>query len=684
MPHDDDTPITESSENSGQLTEWERDFVREAKRRSLESLKSPNHTKWRKESIESFDFTAGGAFDDTGQWEADDIKEMKKHGRPVLTLNRVEPLVEGIVGAEVNNRQEATYIPRETGDKGVAHALNEVAKWAREGDVEEEESDAFRNAIICGMGWLVSTMEYDQDPDGKFTVVSTDPLGHLWDIDARRPNLTDARWLGYREEMTREKFKAMFPGKKGASNIFGESMSLTDDDTRAEQKNSDYDDPALQKSGETVTVPEKPQVLEYQCYKLEPSFRVLVPGKELSPPMGKKDFDAARKQAELVGMVVIKFGTPTDVDEDVTPVIRFIQQERRVYYRAFFSGDELIDEIQRNPWRNGFTMQPITGRRHRGRNIWYGVVRAMKDAQRMTNKFMSAAIHHYNSNPKGGMFHEEGAVNNPDDLAKNIAAPSPLVELNPGGLAKIQMINPAAPSAALDRLMQIVADLPPMITGISMEFIGLAGRDQAVGLEQTRKLATLSIVSPMFSSFRKYRKTSVRLLFDYMKDYFTVPTMTRVVSEISRPHVPQIKNSDTIKYDIHVDDAPLSPSIKSTVFSIFKDMLQFLPPELAQVYLPIFMEYSPLPQGLVQKMTSAFAESQKPDPMAEIGKLLEMRKLEAEGHSEKAGAEFTEAKTDTEHEKINVARESNAIKAIDSALNFFITKMQNQDAGSQS
>ena len=36
-----------------------------------------------------------------------------------------------------------------------------------EADAEDEESDAFRDTLICGMGWLENRLDHERDPDGK-------------------------------------------------------------------------------------------------------------------------------------------------------------------------------------------------------------------------------------------------------------------------------------------------------------------------------------------------------------------------------------------------------------------------------------------------------------------------------------------------------------------------------------
>lgn len=656
----------------------DRKFLVQARKDFLSSVKNRNHNAWRKEAEEDFEFVTGGDGYDSGQWSREDAERLKEENRPIITMNRLEPLVEGIVGAEVNNRQQVSYEAREAADKAVAQCGMEVAMWARDFDVQDEETDQFRNALICGMGWTVHAMNYQEDLDGRYTVISADPLGHVWDVDARRPNLSDARWIGYVETMGKEKFHALFPDEKGAGDVFGQKDFRGRDDDPAKY-NTDYDDPNIQ-DVEGYAEPDKIRVLEYQCSKMEPAYRVLDPSVgKLSPAMEPREFSQMKQAVEAQGAVMARFGTPVDMPEDLDQpapmVFRFLLQQRKVFYRAFITGNRLLGEVERSPWRNGFTRQCVTGRRDRRRNTWYGMVRAMKDPQRFTNKFMSAAIHHYNSNPKGGVFYEQDAVENAEDLRSQLAHPSPAIELAPGGLGKIQPIQPAQPSAALDRLIQIVSDMPPLVTGVSLEWLGVAGRDQPVGLEQTRKLATLSIVSPIFSSYKQYRKRSGRLLFDFIRDYFPISTIERVVSEEMQPMAKQLKQADTLKYDIHVDDAPLSPSIKATVFSVLKDMLQFLPPELAPVYLPIFLKNSPLPATLTTAVEAAM-QPKPPDPMQQTEKLLELRKMAAEGAAKEADAALKNAKAGNEEDKPQENQANRMMELIDGMLNYEQTRMQ--------
>ena len=104
----------QDAEGPSEQESLEREIDRWAKRDFTSSAKNPNHIRWRKEAENDFDFITGGAFDPgyedggSGQWWKEDVARLRQQNRPIITMNRTEPLIEGIVGAEVNNRTTRT------------------------------------------------------------------------------------------------------------------------------------------------------------------------------------------------------------------------------------------------------------------------------------------------------------------------------------------------------------------------------------------------------------------------------------------------------------------------------------------------------------------------------------------------------------------------------------------------
>src|SRR5262249_50679018 len=98
--------------------------------------------RWRRQAREDFQFRDGD------QWSPEDRRLLEEQGRPAIVFNRIGVLVDAVVGAEVGNRREVRYIPRESGDSLPNEVLTSAAEWFRDQcDAEDEESAAFKDAI---------------------------------------------------------------------------------------------------------------------------------------------------------------------------------------------------------------------------------------------------------------------------------------------------------------------------------------------------------------------------------------------------------------------------------------------------------------------------------------------------------------------------------------------------------
>jgi hypothetical protein len=115
---------------------------------------------------------------------------MLDSGRQPIEFNRVGPIVDSICGLEINNRQEIKYLPRTQGDTEVDERLSSLGEWARdEAHAEDEESEMFRNAVICGRGATETRIDFSEEPTGKIVVDCLDPLECGVDPAARKASL---------------------------------------------------------------------------------------------------------------------------------------------------------------------------------------------------------------------------------------------------------------------------------------------------------------------------------------------------------------------------------------------------------------------------------------------------------------------------------------------------------------
>lgn len=574
------------------LETGDSDFVREAYRRLSAARK--HQADWRKEAREDFAFVAGD------QWDDADLEKLRKELRPCITFNRVGPTVDTVAGLEITNRQETTYIPRGISDGGIAEAESAAAKYFRDQcDAEDEESEAFMDATVCGLGWTETRMDYDYSQEGSICVERVDPFEMFYDPNANKANLCDGRYLFRVKKLTKAQFKEMFPN---APEDIGAKPDLGTDDADIV-----LDNPRDQyRTGERAEdKSEDIWIIEYQW--VEKSRVALVKG-----------------DTGIVEMPMDRYQT---LGMDGAP-----ERMNSTYMRAFIAGTTVLKKGP-GPCKYSFTYKAITAKRDRNKGTWYGIVRAMKDPQRWANKWLSQSLHILNSNAKGGALIEEDALKNPRKAEEDWAKPEALILLKPGGSQKIKDRPMGQMPAGFDRLMTFAVQSMRDVTGINMEMMGLADRQQAGIVENARKQAGFTIVARLFNSFRRYRKEQGRLMMHFIQEYIPEGTLIRIGEPGQAQWMPLLKRADALQYDIVVDDAPFSPNQKEAVWDSMQQLFPVLakmpiPPQVWQAVLP----YSPLPASAVQKVTEALSQPVAPDPQVQAQQMQMQMDAQNQAH----------------------------------------------------
>lgn len=523
---------------------------------------------WRTQARDDFNFIAGH------QWLEEDITILKDQKRPPITFNYSEKMIDAVVGAEVSNRQEITYAPREMSDAALAELWSNAAKWVRdEGDHEDEESDAFRDALICGMGWTFTKMNYEVDLDGMIDCGRVDPLEMYSDPSAVKSSLVDRRY-NFRMWWVDEKVaKKRWPK---AVTFAEEPMNFGSDIIRRghryEDGDMDEEDPALH-AGQV-------QIRHYECIEHEPFYRVATENQVLE--LSAEEFAEIKDSLDEAG-------------------IEYVKQSKRVFYYGFFAGETLV-ESGKSPCQDGFCYQAITGKRDRAKSTWYGLTRVMKDPQRWANKWLSQILHIINSNAKGGLLAEVNAFVDPTRAQADYAKPDSIVFLREGALSgkKVQEKSMVNYPSGLDRLMEFALASLPQVTGINLEALGLAGREQANVLEQSRKQAAYGLLAPIFDSLRRYRKNQGRVLLYFIHTYISDDRLIRIGGPESQQFVPLTKAPKAPRYDIIVDQAPDAPDVKQKTWQVLENIV----PAMMKAGIPVppdLLDYVPLPVSLSMK-----------------------------------------------------------------------------------
>ena len=114
--------------------------------------------------------------------------------------------------------------------------------------------------------------------------------------------------------------------------------------------------------------------------------------------------------------------------------LRLTKTTRKVYRQAYL-GNVLL-EVGDAPYKGHFSFKCMTGKRDRNKNTFFGIVRAMKDPARWSNKWMSQTMHIMNTTAKGGIAVEQGQFfANDADGEASWALQDQVTKLKPGALS---------------------------------------------------------------------------------------------------------------------------------------------------------------------------------------------------------------------------------------------------------
>ncbi len=542
--------------------------------------------EWRKEAREDYDFYSGN------QWSDEDANALREQKRPVMTFNRVAPLVNAVVGSEINNRREVRYIPREIGDAEANELLTSAAEWFRDqAGAEDEDSDAFEDSVICGMGWTDTRLDFELDPDGAPIVQRMDPLKMVWDCNAVKPNLEDACRLWFVDEKPFSEVKEMFPDVAPELLHAGWAKSLDldpaspHDQTQADFYTGEQNDIAENYNNKLCTI------VECRWIEREPYYR----GPDLQTGQMR---EYSKQQIDLLAKNV--------------PGFRYAKQSRKVVKRAFI-GRDILGEPDKPLVANGlFGWECITGYRDKLKKQFYGVVRPTKDPQRWANKFFSQVMYLLNSQSKGGIIAERGAFEDDRQAEESWAKADSITWAKNGGTTRIQPKPVAQFPTGFFALFNESKEAISQVTGLSPEFIGTREVDQAGVLEAQRRQSSLNLLASLFNSLRRYRKRQGKMMLYLIQNYLSDGRLVRIVGDEKQEYVQLTRENITdAEYDIIVDDAPTSPNEKERTWGIMMQML----PMLKEIITPDMMleiaKYSPLPATLVDSWIKKAKQAQE-------------------------------------------------------------------------
>lgn len=588
-------------------------------RRNIEWFKeSRDHFQhWRQEASGCYDFVAGS------QWQEEDLEILRDQGRPAVTFNRIGPFVDGVSGLEIGNRQTTQFYPRTIGEAGIDDLLTSAGQWARdECDAEDEESEAVRDVIICGVGCVQTRMDYSVDPDGMVMMDRIDPLELYPDPTTKKPNFDGARRVQRVKDIPVPDAEEMFPGVPTVD-LHAQWAEDQPDETRQPHNARLAPYYRIDQAGEIDRQRQQVRMVETEWWDYVSAWRVLDPTTGRFIRLSDEKADIYRQRCKMLG---------------IQPVMRRDREMR--YYKAIIGN--VVLKVMRGPERGGFSYKFMTGKRDRNKGCWYGLVRAMIDPQMWANKFFTQALHIVNVNAKGGLLAETDAFVDIQEARDSWADADSIVELNQGGLAKVQQKNPPAFPMQINQMMETALQAIPATAGVNLEMIAQQTAQNPGVLEMQRKQQGMTVLAYIFDAKRRYQKEQGRLMIWMLQTFISDGRLIRIGGQEQAKYVPFIHDPNIAEYDVIVDDSPSSPNMKERVWAMIMQSFPMLsklnltPPVMLEL-----MQYSPFPTTLISKMRELMQQPQPPNP--EVASKAALDQSLAKKHEADAG--YIQART---------------------------------------
>lgn len=468
------------------------------------------------------------------QWSESDKSILKSKNLPMLSINHIFKNINLLSGYQRQNRGEIKVFPIEGSDEMKAEVLNQVIKWILvDKNVNFTVSDAFKDNLVGGIGWLHPYLIFDDDPlCGDIVVKKISPFDILPDPHFTERDLSDCDYIIRHRKVSKNKLKRLYP--KYAKQI-------------GDMKGSPVDKEYTENTDVPSDQGNHLRVIEY-WYRVYEEVTTLF---NASDPEDSWIWDGSK--GELKEFLA------------ANPDIVSIKSTKPLIKLATIVSDTLMVYDDYSPHGGStYPFIPIFGYYESSYSDWqlklHGVVRVLKDLQREKNKRRSNVMAALNTMPHSGWMMEKGAVDDKAVLAQSAGA-GKIIERNPGkALEKIP--TPEVPMSLIQ--METMFDNDIQVVGNNPDMLGQMSDKGAPGVVlQLRQRQGLTSVQELFDSLSDAQRALGRRLIDMIVRNFTTQKIKRILGD-DFIYTKQIKELQSQAKAL-MDQVPVVPDIPMEV-----------------------------------------------------------------------------------------------------------------------
>ncbi|HXH13420.1 MAG TPA: hypothetical protein VNP04_27050 [Alphaproteobacteria bacterium] len=607
------------------------DLAHRARAWFVEAMQHPLWTRYREQSKEDLGFYIGGENQWVRDGSAEDLEALKQRQKAIITVNHCQAIVDVLTGFERNNRFDLRASPQGSEDAQGAELWSWILKWVQDKtEFHELKSECFEDGIIRGMSCLHIGLDWTNDPVNGDIVVEVLTPGEdiIWDPRWTKYDLSDARYVIRFKWAYVEDLKAQYPehADEIERGVIEVSASIAAGEPRLTTDGSWAGGDAY---GFVRGHPRQSPVVESMFFDkdemralvLEVWYRTyetvwLVVNRQTH------DIHEAESKAEAEEMAA---SAP-----DIMEVVR--RSKRKIRMGVVIPATFQVLEEDDSPYENdsdNYPFVPYVAKR-KGDDV-YGVIRNLKDPQRVENKRISQIMDIIGRFANIKPMMEEDSLVNPRVL-EDPASEDPLIvkrgRQSPGWYAP--------PLAELSRVLTELALQAKMnmreVSGINTDLLGFRSDDTS-GIAIARRQAQGQVIATVFfDNLKRTAKIAGKRLAARAQQKFSSEEILRLTNAAGEPIVinlnpreyrtmtpaqfeefltsqtedrrPKIiRDVSALKYDIVISEAPATPSARHTALLALLEMVGKMP-ALGPLIADKIVELADIPdkQAIVQRV----------------------------------------------------------------------------------
>lgn len=495
------------------------------------------------------------------QWDLSDLQRLAGQRRPALTINKIISTLSNVMGEQIYNRAEISFLPRNGAPPSLAHIMTKVFKQISDNNqLDWKRSDMFADGVITSRGYIDARIAFDDNMQGEVRLNVLNPKNVIPDPDGEEMDPDTWSEVIITKWMSADEIAVLY-GKDDAE-------ILRNRDTSSLPFGYDaIDDLSRNRFGTAAAIYSG----MYDESNVRRCIRVL-----------ERQYRMLHKQLHFVSM-----------DGDMRPVPSNFDRNRIAFFRERFGFEVVPRMVQRIRWcvvadnvvlhdewspYKHFTVIPYFPYFRHGRTI--GLVENLLGAQELLNKSSSQELHVLNTTANSGWKVKQGVITNlsPEELEQRGAETGLVLEVNGDPDKDVVKIQPNQIPSGLDRVAYKAEEHIKTISGVSDSMQGFDREDVAAkAIQAKRQAGSTNLVKPL-DSLTRTDFILARNVIDLVQGFYTerrVMTITKdaltgeteefVINDVT-PEGHVINDLTLGEYGIVISSVPQRETIEDSQF----------------------------------------------------------------------------------------------------------------------